>query len=151
MLTQEDYWMIKELNKRGLYRMEIADRLGVHPKMVTRALKQGDAPSRRRRRQKHAKLKPYFGLVGELLATGIYNAVVIYREIQAPVLPDSGGTYRRGETAMDRSSLCNCLASRCNTPLVSKGLAASTLPINCSKSCRFSGPSIFDRITHSIP
>ena len=39
--------MIKELHERGLYRKDIANRLGVHPKTVTRALKQGDAPSRR--------------------------------------------------------------------------------------------------------
>ena len=36
MLTQEDYWMIRELHERGLYRKDIADRLGVHPKTVTR-------------------------------------------------------------------------------------------------------------------
>ncbi len=47
MLTQEDYWMIRELHEQGLYRKDIADRLGVHPKTVTRALKQGDAPPRR--------------------------------------------------------------------------------------------------------
>lgn len=75
--------MIKELHERGLYRKDIADRLGVHPKTVTRALKQGEAPSRRRRRQKYVKLKPYLGKVDELLAAGVYNAVVIYREIQA--------------------------------------------------------------------
>ena len=61
MLTQEDCWMIRELHERGLYRKDIADRLGVHPKTVTRALKQGYAPSRRRRRQKYVKLKPYMG------------------------------------------------------------------------------------------
>ena len=83
MLTQEDYWMIRELHEQGLYRKDIADRLGVHPKTVTRALKQGDAPSRRRRRRKYVKLKPYLGKVDELLAAGVYNAVVIYREIQA--------------------------------------------------------------------
>ena len=68
MLTQEHYWMIRELHERGLYRKDIADRLGVHPKTVTRALKQGDAPSRRRRRQKDVNLKPYLGRVDELLA-----------------------------------------------------------------------------------
>ena len=83
MLTQEDYWMIKELHERGMYRKDIADRLGVHPKTITRALKQSGVPSRRRRRQKYAKLKPYLGKVDELLAAGVYNAVVIYREIQA--------------------------------------------------------------------
>ena len=40
MLTQEDYWMIKELHERGMYRKDIADRLGVHPKTVSRTLKQ---------------------------------------------------------------------------------------------------------------
>ena len=53
-----------------MYRKDIADRLGLHPKTITRALKQSGAPSRRRRRQKYAKLKPYLGRVDELLAAG---------------------------------------------------------------------------------
>ena len=57
-----------------MYRKDIADRLGVHPKTITRALKQSGVPSRRRRRQKYAKLKPYLGKVDELLAAGVYNA-----------------------------------------------------------------------------
>ena len=83
MLTQEDYWMIKELHERGIYRKDIAHRLGVHPKTISRALQQSGAPSRRQRRRKYAKLKPYLGRVDELLAAGVYNAVVTYREIQA--------------------------------------------------------------------
>ena len=55
MLTQEDYWMIKELHKQGVHREEIADGFGVHPKTVTRAMNQGEASTRRRRRQKYFK------------------------------------------------------------------------------------------------
>ena len=47
----------------------------MHPKTVTRALKQGDAPSRRLRRHKCLKLKPYLGKVDKLLAAGVNNAV----------------------------------------------------------------------------
>ena len=57
MLTQEDYWMIKELHERGMYRKDIADRIGVHLKTITRALKQSGVPSRRRPRMKSG----YFG------------------------------------------------------------------------------------------
>ena len=60
MLTQEDYWMIRELHERGLYRKDISDRLRVHPKTVARALKQGDAPSRRLVRTWLATRRPLY-------------------------------------------------------------------------------------------
>ena len=83
MLTQEDYWMIQELHHQGVYQGEIAERLGVHRKTVGRALKRGGPPSRARRRERYAKLRPYMAAVDKLLQAGVFNAVVIYREIQA--------------------------------------------------------------------
>ena len=83
MLTQEDYWMIQELNQQGVYRGDIAERLGVHRKTVGRALERGGPPSSKRRRERYAKLKPYMETVDKLLKAGVFNAVVIYREIQA--------------------------------------------------------------------
>ena len=44
MLTQEDYWMIQELHQQGVYRGDIAERLGVHRKTVGRALERGGPP-----------------------------------------------------------------------------------------------------------
>ena len=83
MLTQEDYWMIQELHQQGVYRGDIAERLGMHRKTVGRALERGGPPSSKRRRERYAKLKPYMGTVDKLLKAGVFNAVVIYREIQA--------------------------------------------------------------------
>ena len=83
MLTQEDYWMIQELHQQGVYRGDIAERLGVHRKTVGRALERGGPPSSKRRRERCAKLKPYMETVDKLLKAGVFNAVVIYREIQA--------------------------------------------------------------------
>ena len=82
MLTQEDYWMIQELHQQGVYRGDIAERLGVHRKTVSRALERGGAPSSKRRRERYAKLKPYMETVDKLLKAGVFNAVVIYREIR---------------------------------------------------------------------
>ena len=31
MLTQADYWMVNELRQQGVYRGDMAERLGVHP------------------------------------------------------------------------------------------------------------------------
>ena len=59
MLTQEDYWMIQELHHQGVYRGDIAKRSGVHARTVRHALKHGGTPSRTRRRERYAKLKPY--------------------------------------------------------------------------------------------
>ena len=83
MLTQEDYWMIQELHQQGVCRGDIAERLGVHRKTVGRALERGGPPSSKRRRERYAKLKPYLETVDKLLKAGVFNAVVIYREIQA--------------------------------------------------------------------
>lgn len=82
MLTQEDYWMIQEQHEKGVYLKDIAQALGVHPKTVRRALQRGGPPSRRRRREKYAKLKPFLWKVDALLSEQVWNAEVIYREIQ---------------------------------------------------------------------
>jgi transposase len=83
MLTQEDYWMIKELHDQGIYQTDIAHRLGVNPKTVLRALARGGPPSRTRQRLRHTKLEPFKVKVDELLTAGVWNAEVIYREILA--------------------------------------------------------------------
>jgi transposase len=82
MLSKEDFTVIKALNKRGVYQKDIAEQLGVHPKTISRALKRGGAPKRQRKRR-GSKLDPYKGKVDRLLAEGVWNAVVILREIQA--------------------------------------------------------------------
>jgi len=81
MLKPEDYHVIKSLSKRGVYQKDIAKELGVHPKTVSRALKRGGAPKSQRRRR-GSKLDPYKEQVDQLLAEGVWNAVVIFREIQ---------------------------------------------------------------------
>jgi transposase len=83
MLTQEDYWMIQERIDKGVYQKDVAAELGVHPKTVSRALARGGPPSPRRRRQRHAKLAPYFEQIDALVAANVWNARVIFRELQA--------------------------------------------------------------------
>jgi transposase len=82
MLRKEDYIVIKALNKRGVYIKDIAKEVGVHPKTVGRALKRGGAPVRKRKRRA-SKLDPYKPRVDQLLGEGVWNAMVILREIQA--------------------------------------------------------------------
>lgn len=82
MLSQEDYMVIKALKKRGVYHKDIAEELGVHPRTVSRALKRGSEP-KRRRKKRASKLDAYKAQVDQLLAAGVWNAVVILREIQA--------------------------------------------------------------------
>jgi transposase len=81
MLSKEDFAVIKALKERGVYQKDIAEQLGIHPKTVSRALKSGKAPERQRKRRSH-KLDAYKGMVDRLLAEGVWNAVVILREIQ---------------------------------------------------------------------
>lgn len=82
MLSQEDYAVIKALKQRGVYLKDIAADLGVHPKTVSRALKREGAPKRPCRRRE-SKLDPYKGMVDRLLGEGVWNAVVILRELEA--------------------------------------------------------------------
>lgn len=82
MLSKEDFAVIKALSKRGVYYKDIAADLGVHPKTVSRALKRGAAPQRLRKRR-GSKLDPYKAKVDQMLTDGVWNAMVILREIQA--------------------------------------------------------------------
>jgi transposase len=82
MLNKEDYAVIKSLKGRGVYLKDIAEELGVHPKTVSRALKRGGAPNKMRKKR-GSKLDPYKAKVDRLLKEGVWNAVVILREIQA--------------------------------------------------------------------
>lgn len=105
MLRPEDYHMIKALHRRGVYQKDIAKELGVHPKTVSRALKRGSAPKPQRKRR-GSKLDPYKEKVDRLLGEGVWNAVVILREIQAEGY-DGGLTilrdYIRPKRALRRS------------------------------------------------
>lgn len=74
--------MIKSLKGRGVFLKNIAEELGVHTKTVCRALKRGGAPNKMRKKR-GSKLDPYKVTVDRQLKEGVWNAVVILREIQA--------------------------------------------------------------------
>jgi transposase len=82
MLTKGAWMSIKAQVERGVYRKDIAASLGVHPRTVSRALRRGGAPLRKRRRTRGAKLEPYKAHIADLLAAGVRNGKVVYREIQ---------------------------------------------------------------------
>ena len=82
MLRKEDWMVIKALAEHGVYQTDIAAQLGVHPKTVSRALKREGAP-KPQRPPRGGQLVPYQAKVDELLAAGVWNAMVIWREIQA--------------------------------------------------------------------
>jgi transposase len=81
MLGQEDFMVIQALVRRGVYVCDIARQLGVHPKTVSRAIARGSAP-RRTGRPRGSRLDAFKPQVDALLAEGVWNAVVIFREIQ---------------------------------------------------------------------
>jgi transposase len=82
MLSKEDYAVIKALKQRGVYVKDIAAELEVHPKTVSRVLKREGAPQRAQS-ERESKLEPYKGLIDRLLAEGVWNGVVILRELEA--------------------------------------------------------------------
>jgi hypothetical protein len=82
VLTKQTFAMIKALHERGVYQQDIAQQVGVHPKTVSRALARGKVPSGERTKP-GSKLDAYKATVDRLLGEGVWNAVVIHREIQA--------------------------------------------------------------------
>ena len=82
MLSKEDYLMIHAKVRRGAYQKDIAAEIGVHPKTVSRALKRGGAPGGKRPGGRKSVLDPYKPQVDKLLEEGVWNAVVIWRELQ---------------------------------------------------------------------
>jgi transposase len=82
VLGLEDFMTIQALVKRGVYLCDIAEQLGVHPRTVRRALQRGGPPTPRRGRR-GSLLDPYRAQVDQLLSEGVWNAVVLLRELQA--------------------------------------------------------------------
>ncbi len=82
MLSKEDYAVIQSLNQHGVYLKDIAAELDVHPRTVKRALQRGGVP-KPERKSGPSKLDPYKAKVDELLGDGVWNSMVILREIQA--------------------------------------------------------------------
>lgn len=82
MLRREDFMVIQVLAQRGLYQCDIAKQVGVHPRTVHRALVRGGAPAPRSC-QRGSRLDPYRADIDRLCADGVWNAVVIFRELQA--------------------------------------------------------------------
>ena len=82
MLKKEDLAVIKALNQHGVYIKDIAAELGVHPKTVSRAIQREEIPAPPRK-AKPSKLAPYQSKVDQLLSEGVWNTMVILREIQA--------------------------------------------------------------------
>jgi transposase len=114
MLSKEDFAVIKALKVRGVYQKDIAAQLGVHPKTITRALQRGEAPNLMRKRRQ-SKLDPYKPLVDRLLAEGVWNGVVILRELQAQGY-QGGHTILRDYIAPKRALRASRQTVRFETP-----------------------------------
>jgi transposase len=86
VLGLEDFMTIQALVKRGVYLCDIlcdiAERLGVHPRTIRRAVQRGGAPPRRGGRR-GSLLDPYRPVVDQWLGEGVWNTVVTLREVQA--------------------------------------------------------------------
>lgn len=68
MISKEDYMEIESQHARGVYKKDIARKLGVHPRTVTRALKRGGPAVGKRPQAKKSKLDPYKEFVDQELA-----------------------------------------------------------------------------------
>jgi len=75
--------MIKQMHERGCYHSDIAEEIGVCEKTISRALKRGAAPARRKSAVRASKLDGYKATIDGLLSENVWNAEVIYAEIKA--------------------------------------------------------------------
>jgi len=82
MIRKEDLMNIQAQIGKGVYQKDIALQLGVHPKTVSRALKRGGPPSGKRQGARKSKLDPFKPFIDQMLRDGVWNAVVILREIE---------------------------------------------------------------------
>lgn len=82
MLNKEDWMYITTQRGKGVYIKDIAVELGVNPRTVKRALERGGPPTGKRPGAKKSKLDPFKPAIDILLQEGVWNAVVILREIQ---------------------------------------------------------------------
>jgi len=80
MLKKEDWMDIKAQLERGFYQKDIANRLGVHPKTVSRAVARQGAPIGVRPNAHKSKLDEFKPFVDELLREGVWNAKVVLME-----------------------------------------------------------------------
>src|SRR5512143_46665 len=83
MLRREEWLMIQEQVEKGVYLTDIAAALGVHPRTVRRTLHRGGPASGKRPRARYSKPDPYKAVVDHWLQQGVWNAMVIWRELQA--------------------------------------------------------------------
>jgi transposase len=82
MLSKEDWMYIKSQKEKGVYLVDNAADLGVHPKTVRRALRRAGAP-RPAGRPRVSKLDPFKPKIDSLLKDDVWNCMVILREILA--------------------------------------------------------------------
>jgi len=77
VIEKEDYMEIKAQRERGVYIKDIAKSLGVSPRTVSRALKEGGPPKGKRPAGRGSILDPYKPVIDSELRAGIWNAQVI--------------------------------------------------------------------------
>lgn len=82
MLKKRDFIMIRDLTKQGVTQKDIAATLGVHPKTVRRALARGSAP-KGPWPKRGSELDSFKPQIDALLSAGVWNAMVVLREIEA--------------------------------------------------------------------
>jgi transposase len=75
--------MIQNRIKEGAFVKDSAAELNVSPKTISRAIKRGSAPTGKPGRPTESKLNPLKGRIEDMLGRHIWNAQVIFRELQA--------------------------------------------------------------------
>jgi IS30 family transposase len=93
-LSKADYDLAVDLVRRGVYVCDVAKKLGVHPKTVSRALRRGGPPSG----QYPARptiIDPYKDLANRLHSRGDLSGGEIFRRLRAAGYRGSATTVRR--------------------------------------------------------
>ncbi len=83
MPKREDHLMILTKRQQGMLITDIAAQLGCSRRTVSRTLRRGGPPPRRRPQRRGSKLDRFKPMIDRFLADGVWNAEVIFRELRA--------------------------------------------------------------------
>ena len=139
MLNKEDWMNIQAQLKQGVYIKDIAHKIGVSPKTISRAVKRGGPPSGKRPKARRSKLDPFKPAVDKLLAQEVWNAVVIFRELQQQGYTGGSSILRDNIRPNDRCGKAGppCVlrlprASKCKAIGARSRILSPVLPLRCT-------------------
>ena len=101
---QERFEAVKNLHEQGLYKSEIARRLGINLRTVSKYIEADECPMYAGGRKRPSKLDPYIDYMIQRWESGCHNATQLWREIQKQGFDGARRTVAEWATKKRKSS-----------------------------------------------